>query len=210
MLGLSGSHRTGKTTLAMEFAKRYDIPFVQTSASAVFELLGKDPKVDYPIEQRIAIQEAILYAFERQYAAAAKMAPLWISDRTPIDLASYMLADVQRETLAGNPAAAQHLLDYVERCLTATNQWFSTVVLVQPGIALVEAPGKAPCCPVNIEHLNALQAGLLLNEKLHARHFVIPRRYTELESRVQAVASATVNALNRHKEQMALAGIRIH
>ena len=46
MIGLVGSHRTGKTTLARAFAEDSGIPFVETSTAEVFRRLGYDPKVD--------------------------------------------------------------------------------------------------------------------------------------------------------------------
>jgi predicted ATPase len=194
VIGLSGPHRVGKTTLAQAFAQKCEIPFVRTSATEVFAMIGKDPKADYPIEERIAIQEAILYAFERQYAEARSRAEVWISDRTPIDLASFMMADIQRSTFDGSPELAAMVNDYVKRCIDATNLWFSVVVLVQPGIVTVEAEGKAPACPAYMEHLNSLQLGLLLHEKLESRHFLIPRRFTSLEHRVESLKNATVAA----------------
>lgn len=213
MIGLCGSHRVGKSTLAQAFAERTEIPFVQTSASQVFALLGKDPKVDYPIEERIAIQEALLYAFERQFEAARKVTDIFITDRTPIDLASYLISDVQRGTFADEPGLSKMVNDYTQRCLEATNQWFATVILVQPGITLVEASGKAPCCPSYIEHLNLIQSGLLIDERLLSRHYVIPRRYTDLEDRVKCVKGAAEHAVlgqGRLHCQLAAAGIALH
>lgn len=213
MLSLCGSHRTGKTTLAMAFAKENDIPFVQTSGSEVFEILGKDPKAEYPIEERIAIQEAILYAFERQYEDARSRAPVFIADRCPIDLASYMMADIQRSTLVAEPALAVMVNDYVRRCVESTSQWFSTVILVQPGIELVEAPGKAPACPAFIEHMNLLQTGLLLDERLLSRHYLIPKRYLTIEDRVRCVQGAVLHALEANmllQKQRKDAGILLH
>lgn len=213
MIGACGAHRCGKTTLAQAFAEQHNIPFVRTSGTEVFALIGKDPKVDYPIEDRIVIQEAILFAFERQYAAARSMSPVWISDRTPIDLASYMLADVKRGTFAGQPGLAEMVNGYVSRCIEATNQWFSTVVLVQPGIKLVEEAGKAPACPAFIEHLNALQLGLLLDERLLSRHYMIPRKVTDLTDRVDAVKNAVEcsnKAIQMHRQNMKDAGVHLH
>ena len=176
-------------------------------------MIGKDPKVEYPIADRIAIQEAILHAFERQYADASRRYEVWISDRTPIDLAGYMLADVQRSTLVGSLGVANMVNDYVKRCLEVTNRCFSTVVLVQPGIPLVEEEGKAPCCPAFIEHLNALQAGLLLDQRLMTGHYMIPRRYTNLRDRIDSVAKAVEHATDAAKvlrTAMDTAGIPLH
>ena len=40
MIGIAGAHRTGKSTLAQEFADRYDCEFLETSVSSVFEEMG--------------------------------------------------------------------------------------------------------------------------------------------------------------------------
>lgn len=196
MIGLCGSHRVGKSTLAKAFALRGSIPYVQTSGSEVFEILGKDPKIDYPIDVRIGIQEAILYAFELQYAKARSTATVWVADRTPIDIASYLVADIQRGTLAGDPGMSALVNGFVKRCIDSTNQWFSTVVLVQPGITVVEASGKAPGCPAYIEHISLIQTGLLLNEGLLARHYMVPRHIVDLDQRVEALMSATTHAID--------------
>lgn len=202
-LGLTGAQRTGKTTLADAFAKAQNMPLVRTSATEVFAILGKDPKVEYPIGERIAIQESILLAFEGLYSKAGKTAPVWVADRTPLDLAGYMLADVQRSTLADQPEVARMVNGYVQRCLEATNRWFSTVVLVQPGIALVEEAGKAPACPAFIEHFNTLQLGFLVDPRLKVTSYVIPRRYTDLQDRMDSISKAVENNLDKAQRQRA-------
>jgi predicted ATPase len=200
VLGLVGSHRTGKTTLAQAFAQKFELPFVRTSATEVFAAIGRDPKVDYPIEERISIQEAILYAFEKQYEQARSVSKVFIADRTPIDLASYLLADIQRGTTAPIPGLSDMVTGYVDRCMNSASTWFSTIILVQPGIPLVEADGKAPACPAYIEHLNALQMGLLQDPKLHSRHYCIPRKFTNLEERISALSHAVSHAAEAAKE----------
>lgn len=210
MIGLSGAHRTGKTTLAMRFAQEQDIPFIRTSASEVYRQCGMDPAVDYPIGFRVSVQEAILHTFERQYAEAQKLSKLWIADRTPIDLASYMLADIQRATVAEQPVLANHINDYVQRCLKATNRWFGIVVLVQPGIATVNAEGKALACPAFMEHLNQLQMGLMMDERLGSRHYFIPRRYVALSERMQALTHAARSAVEQHRTNVDLGQVTVH
>lgn len=188
-LALVGAHRTGKSTLAKAFAQKHDVPFVQTGASEVFASLGLDPKAEYPIAQRIAVQAAILYAFERQWLDASRRSIFYVSDRSPLDLASYLLADVTRQTLAGQPEVADAVNGYVDRCVESANRFFHTIVLIQPGIPLVEAAGKAPACPAYMEHLNLLQSGLLRHEKLHAKTFMLPRQFTDMEDRMSALTN---------------------
>ncbi len=191
MIGLSGANGTGKSTLAQAFAEREGIPYVATSASEVFKRMGLDPKAEYPMELRLVIQEMILGAFETQYAAAQKLSNLWISDRTPIDLASYLLADVQRAGLMERPEMAAAVNDYVKRCFGVASRFFSVIILVQPGIQVpVIRDGKAPSCPAYMEHLNAIQLGLLCDERNMTRRFSIPRRVVTLDDRIASVNNA--------------------
>jgi len=197
-LALVGAHRTGKSTLARAFAQRNDVPFVQTGATEVFKALGLDPKAEYPIAERISIQAAILSAFEAQWVDAMSRSTFFISDRSPIDLASYLLADVTRQTLAGQPLVAEAVNHYVTRCIESANRFFATIVLVQPGIPLVEEEGKAPACPAYMEHLNALQLGLLTDVRLEARNYTIRRSCVDIDLRVQALENCLRAAMDTH------------
>jgi hypothetical protein len=198
MIGLLGAQRVGKSTLAKAFAQRCDIPFLQTDARGVYAACGMDPRKEYPIEERLAVQNTLLESFEKQFAAATKVSRLFISDRTPLDGAAYLLADVQRSTLAGSPEVAQLVVDYVGRCIQAANRWFSTIVVVQPGIPLVEEEGKAPACPAFMEHYNALAIGLVMDERMECRHYRLPRAYLDLSDRVSAVIHAAHCSISEH------------
>lgn len=187
MITLAGSHRTGKTTLAHAFAQAQGIPFLRTSAVEAFRAMGKDPKVQYPIEERFAIQKALLHVFVKQYVSAQQSAGtsgLFITDRSPLDLAAYMLADMNRGT--ADSGMGQAVKDFVGECIDATNRFFSLVMVVQPGIPVTEEEGKAPTCPGYMEHLNTLMLGLLLDPRLASAHYYIPRAYVALETRLQA------------------------
>lgn len=194
MIGLCGAQRVGKSTLAKAFAEQTGVTFVATDASGVFSRLGVDPRVDYPLALRLKIQEAILADFDAQYAVAEGEYGTFITDRTPIDLAAYTLADITRGTTAGRPDLTSSTLDYVSRCMESASRFFGVIVLVQPGIALVDQPGKAPACMAHMEHINALAKGLLLDHRLHCRTYNIGREYTLLDSRVRALAKAVNTA----------------
>jgi predicted ATPase len=186
MLGLNGAHRTGKSTLAREYAKRHDILYVETRVTDVFKQLGLDPRKTYEIDQRLMIQEAVLTALTRQYKEAAKQSRLFVADRTPIDLASYMLADVTGSS-APSLAMAKLVNEYVRRCIEKTMEHFAVVVLIQPGIPIVDAPGKAAPCPAYMEHLNLIQRGLMADESFECQRFVMPRRTLDMEQRLRAL-----------------------
>jgi hypothetical protein len=194
MLGITGAHRTGKSTLAKAFAEKTGIPFVQTSASGVFADMGLDAKVDYPLDIRLDIQREILRRFVIEYGKPK--AGVFITDRTPIDLMAYTLADVQRESTT--PAQADAIVRYLEDCTFATNRFFSTLVVVQPGIALVEEPGKAPANPAYVEHIHNLIMGLVVGEGIQAHHFYVPKRLVDLEKRVQCLEFSIGRTAEKH------------
>jgi predicted ATPase len=195
-VGLCGAHRAGKSTLARTFAERAGIPFIATKTSQVFELLGMDPAAEYPIVTRIALQQAILHALVRQLEAANRAGPVFVADRTPIDLASYLLADVGRATLQDSPELARMVTSYVTECVRETTRFFSVVLHVPPGIPFIAEEGKAGPCSAYQEHLTALQLGLLNQSAL--KWAAVPRGMLDLNARIDYLerSLATANISN--------------
>ena len=94
-IGLCGSHRTGKTTLAEAVSKKTGIPFVRTSTSEVFRRAGLDPAASLDFNKRLWIQNETLEAAKGVWEAAGKS---FITDRTPVDMMAYTLGDIQGGT----------------------------------------------------------------------------------------------------------------
>lgn len=193
MIGLIGSHRCGKTTLAKAYAEKHKIPACLTTASGVFKQLGYDPQENYPLVVRLEIQDAILRSFELQYGAMSERA--FIADRTPIDLMAYTLADITRERQTDE--VEMWLERYMNDCFDLCNKFFSTLIVVQPGIKLVDDPTKAPIGFGYIEHIAQLVMGLTVDERITGLHSYIPRRFTDLEERVICVKGAVDVSLDR-------------
>jgi hypothetical protein len=208
MLGLCGSHRSGKSTLARAFSEHSGVKYVATGASATFERLGFDPKKDYDFATRLLIQREILKDVNTLYEKSGMQ---FITDRTPIDLLGYTLADVTRENVP-MPLVAD-LQRYMHDCYECANRHFTTLILVQPGIQLVDAEGKAPANPAYVEHLNALMLGLMAGGALKCDHFSMPRSCTDLKQRVAAVAHGVSKSAVRHNaamQSMHEAGLVLH
>ncbi len=91
-LGLCGSHRTGKTTLAQMFAEEYDLDFVVTTTSEVFAEHGLKPSSPMDFTTRLWIQDKIISAAEKIWSGCDTP---FITDRTPLDMLAYTLGDIQ-------------------------------------------------------------------------------------------------------------------
>lgn len=182
-IGLSGSHRTGKSTLAKAFAeKNAEFNFVETSAVGVYKALGLDPKVMYPFAKRLEIQRHILDAVAQQYSDAGL---LFVADRTPIDFIAYTLADIMRDNYDGS--SDSEITKYINDCYDVANTYFSMIMVVQPGIEIVEAEYKCPTNVGYVEHINNLVLGLATDRRLNSMHFALNRDVTDLGARVTAV-----------------------
>ena len=186
MIGLAGAHRTGKTTLAKRYAEEQGIPVVITTTAGVFAKHGLSPKEDYDFETRLMLQWDILESLKSAYSEIK--GGVFITDRTPIDLMAYTLADVQRQTL--NPSQEKELQKYLNACIDVANRHFSMILVIQPGIELVEDATKATLSSGYIEHLNSLVMGITVSESIRAQHFYIPRLTSDIDDRVNCVRYA--------------------
>jgi len=180
LIGLCGSHRTGKTTLAELLAGKAGIPFVKTGTSEVFRECGLDPSKPIDFGKRLWIQEKILDAAEKVWRAGRKQS---ITDRTPLDMAAYTLGDIQGATEVDFEALER----YLDRCFEATNKFFSMLVLIQPGIPLIHEEGKAALNKGYLEHLNFLILGLCNDERVKRKCLCLPRAVMGLDQRAAEV-----------------------
>ena len=179
-IGLCGGHRTGKTTLAEAVAQRAGMPFVKTSTSEVFKGHALDPSKPMDFKQRLWIQNRILDTANELWHAEQRQ---FITDRTPLDMAAYTLADVQGATEVN----FLELEGYLARCFEATNRLFRVLVLIQPGIPLMHEAGKAALNEGYLEHLNYLILGLCNDDRIKSRFIFISRNVTALEDRINLV-----------------------
>jgi hypothetical protein len=186
MIGLTGAHRTGKSTVAKDFAEQNDIAFLQSQASQAFKDLGVDVKQDTPFDQRLAVQHEILCRFEED---AKKLRSAFISDRTPLDFLAYTLADVQKETLTEQQEHA--LGGFAFRCHAVANDLFKAIIVIPPGIPYMDEPGKPPPSAAYQEHIHALINGLVFDSRLggDVDRVGLPRIMTGHEDRLNVVGN---------------------
>lgn len=179
-IGIAGAHRTGKTTLAKCVAEQLDIPFVQTTTSAVFKQHGLDPAQVMDFNTRLTIQQHVANAAENHWQSIQSN---FVTDRTPLDFMAYTLADIQGKT----EVDFAQLEKYLAHCFALTNQFFNQIIVVQPGITLVYETGKAALNQAYIEHLNSLVLGLSYDERVHCAVNVIKREVLSLDARISEI-----------------------
>jgi hypothetical protein len=179
-IGLCGSHRTGKTTLGEAISQRTGMPFLRTITSKVFQQYGIDPSMPMDFKKRLGIQHKILDAAENIWQTEEEQ---FITDRTPLDMMAYTLADIQGTTEVN----FDELEGYLARCIDVTNTFFALLVLVQPGIPLMHEEGKAALNEGYLEHLNYLILGLCNDDRIKGTFLYLHRTMTSLDARVDAV-----------------------
>ena len=179
-IGLCGSHRTGKTTLAEAISKKNGMPFLRTVTSKVFQQYGIDPSMPMDLKTRLGIQHKILDAAEKIWQTAEEQ---FITDRTPLDMMAYTLADIQGTTEIN----FDELEGYLARCIDVTNTFFALLVLVQPGIPLMHEEGKAALNEGYLEHLNYMILGLCNDDRVKGTFICLHRTMTSIDERVDTV-----------------------
>jgi hypothetical protein len=182
-IGICGAHRTGKSTLAEKLAHSAGIPFVQTTTSQVFAEAGLDPSQPMNFSTRLMIQQKVLSAGEAVWSSSKQP---FVSDRTPIDMMAYTLADIQGTTVVDFP----QLSTYLQQCFASTNRFFRYLFIVQPGIPLIYAEGKAALNPAYIEHINTLIIGLCQDTRLSSKVKILPRSLIDLSERLAVIERA--------------------
>jgi hypothetical protein len=183
---------------------------METSVSAIFKELGYDPAGKFDFSTRLMIQEVILERLDGMYALVKPEEEV-IADRTPLDMLAYTLSECSGDAVSDADQA--RLKAYIDRCYAVCNKRFSTIFVVQPGIELVPAEGKAVANEAYIEQLNTLILGLTVGGRLKSAHYYLPRHYTALEDRLRAMEFAlktTKDEARRAISQYRDAGMLVH
>jgi hypothetical protein len=139
MFGLTGAHRTGKSTLAKQLSMDLGFAYYDASVSRIMRELGVNSVEHLTLDKRLDAQE---YLLKRHLEDIATMPRPCITDRTPLDFIGYMLAEV---TMHNTPQELwERTGKYVEDCLTATRIHYDTVIACRPLPSYEEDPTKPP------------------------------------------------------------------
>lgn len=196
-LGLSGAHRTGKTTMAEKLAEANGCPFVASSATQVAKDMGIRADIGMPMEVRLDFQEEVLRRFTRRYAEEGGNG-LFVTDRTPLDFAAYALTDWHPER--STPELDDRLSAYVAECMRVTSQYFYMVAVVQPGIRFEARDDKPAPNELYQELLNTTLIGLGMDSQVRSHFCLVPRDCTDLVERVNLVAQRYADKWSQYRE----------
>lgn len=188
IIALSGSHRTGKTTLTKAYAERHPVfTQVSVSISSMQAEIGYQSSIqNYGWEIRRYIQSHLLKSFTRLIVELDKSSD-YILDRSPLDLIVYLLKSVPQHP---SQADSDFILDYIKQCIELNNLIDTTVVL-QPGIPLVSADTSAPAVASDLELYTFILLGLLTNTQYVHKSLIrrLPRSIINLDERVAYVGN---------------------
>lgn len=180
-IGFCGAHGTGKTTLVIALSHSIGVPYIPIDASNVFLEHKFHPSDKLDIRARLFLQQKILAKAEDIWFDVDE--PSFICDRTPLDMAAYLLADV------GNGELDKHtqdeVMDYLQDCVKITIKYFDKIVLVPPAIPFVEREYKAAINQPLIFKLHTQLLGML--NYLDLPYKELPKDCLDLGDRVQFV-----------------------
>jgi hypothetical protein len=157
ILGLAGSHRSGKTTLAHAAAARGGIAFYDGSFGRLARTLGFESVARMSIFERLTMQNRVLDLYDREIRLDAADR---ITDRTPLDMLAYLVAEVGMHSDLGD-AASREIVAYRDRCIALTRDLFDDVFLLQPLPVYVVADGKPSDDPAYQMHIQTLIEGAI-------------------------------------------------
>lgn len=128
LFGLSGSAGTGKTTLARRVADDLGITFMPTSITQSAKRHGFDAVAPMSVVKRLEMQMKLL---EDHVSMVCKADRPLIVDRTPIDMAGYMLAEIGMHSHTFlQPEAIVAIEEYVDLCLETTVKLYDYIFIL--------------------------------------------------------------------------------
>lgn len=181
MYGLSGASRTGKTTLAKALSVHMGCPYVDSSTTAIAAKAGFNMVGNLSIEERIQAQEILLNGYME---LILENGPVFITDRTPIDMLAYTLAEVTMHSCG--PELGQRISQYGKRCVELTEKTFALVFMVDPLPNYESQPDKPPPNKAYQEHIHLLIMGALTDSQ-------IPTMFVDAGSVEQRVAGCMLS-----------------
>lgn len=184
-IGLCGTHRVGKSTLAEAWSKSSGVEYVPFSTAAVTKAVsgGYCDAID-GIERRLMVQQALVDECHRQFMYRRTA---FITDRSPIDVAAYTMADMMQGEMSADQQA--QAMQIVTSCIDICNFAFEGMVLIfpSPKIPFKAEVGKPkPNIPYQW-HIHYLIHGMLNDPRLECSFWFMDSSVSALKRRVSAL-----------------------
>lgn len=203
--GLAGAHRSGKTTLAKAISETMGIPYVSSSLTAEFKDLGIDPVAPMSLRKRLEVQKMYLGLYASKVLGPG-LRP-FVTDRTPLDIAAYMLAET---SMFADPSVdPDEIADFVSICLQMAVSQFASILVVPPLILYDAAEGKPPENRAYQLQIDALVSGLAMRCVSKCGHIVgMDAAVTDHDRRLQYAVGMVQERLASLEKQRA--GTSLH
>ncbi|KJZ17379.1 hypothetical protein TW86_03745 [Halomonas sp. S2151] len=114
--GLTGPHKSGKTTLAKAVAKRWGMKYVDMNLSSVLRAFGVTPNVEIPFARRLEVQRNMVNHSVNLLNEADSN---YITDRTFLDIAGYTLSYMPHDVSDIEAESVRVLIDQCYQCQAA-------------------------------------------------------------------------------------------
>jgi hypothetical protein len=199
LFGLSGAHRSGKSTLARRLSDKLDIHYAPFSTTALMRAAGYDGVADLSVEDRMTAQERLLDAALAFYDTLPR--PV-ITDRTPLDMIGYMLAEIGMHGTP--PAIAERAMAYQLRALEATRIRFNCIIVLRPLPGYEADPTKPPENRAYQWHHQYIVEGAAMNLGVVDLYLL---QTTTLDDRLARAGGFITRQMTELKESLALVSV---
>lgn len=186
LIGISGAHRSGKTTLAKTFTK--DNPDWTFRPVMTHSLAGLNPVGINSIGDRLLVQCEILANYKKFIEGIQKEKIKAIVDRTPLDIVTYMMCEV---TMNSDPQYDVAIQEFVDDAIGFLNRSFEEIFLIYPLSRFVEEEGKAGKNISYQNHYAYLLKGLSMDKKISTKIRSIP--FTDMTTRLSQMKAGLSN-----------------
>lgn len=163
LIGLCGTHGSGKTTLIEAFEGEAVI--VKTSISAIYKKHGLSPQLPMSLDTRLNIQDQILAELVQEWVTpiaenTGEGPQIVLTDRTPADFIGYLLCEISGY---GELTEAQNerVKGYVDSCMKIM-PLFDAIIHVPIGLPMVKRDKVAAVDSIGYRlHLDMVLKGAL-------------------------------------------------
>lgn len=179
-IGLAGSHRVGKSTLARLIACEMDLPYIPVSVSSapVWEKSRISPADNITFAERVATQYGVL-----EHGMQCINAP-GVYDRTFLDFVAYLYSNIDSTC---SDLFAVEVDKFVEKCVFEMDR-FDKIIIVQPGIPVEADDIKKGKTFLSMPYMDAMNNHVIATAVKYidpSKAFIIPQGMININTRLK-------------------------